>query len=81
MLKQEKDTTRLLGVSLAKTGAGLIGMIPTGLVDHMIQTLGLYSHISTLNGHLQRSKLVGGYKPSHDSVSYSYVVNILSYLW
>ena len=47
LLEQEDDAAGFLGVQLTKTNDGLIKMKQTGLIDRVIETLGLDSRMTT----------------------------------
>ena len=47
LLEQEDDAAGFLGVKMSKTTDGKIGLMQTGLIDMIIEALGLDSKLST----------------------------------
>ena len=83
LLKQEDNVAGFLGVCLTKTDAGLIKMMQTGLIDCIIEALGLDSCLSTSKWTLtEATPLVQDEdgEPPRGDFSYSSVVGMLLYL-
>ena len=83
LLEQEDDAAGFLGVRLTKNEAGLIEMKQTGLIDRVIETLGLDQKVSMSKATPAKSTPLvrdeDGELP-HGDFSYSSVVGMLLYL-
>ncbi len=83
LLEQEDDVVGFLGLRLTKNYAGLVEMKKVGLIDRVIETLGLGSCISTpkwtpAEGTLLARDQDG--EPPYDNFRYSSVVGMILYL-
>ena len=83
LLEQEDDVAGFLGVKMAKTDNGKIKLTQTGLIDCVIEALGLDPKLLTLKWTLAESKPLIKDKdsdPMQSSFSYSSAVGMLHYL-
>ena len=83
LLEQEDDAAGFLGVNMSRTEEGLIEMKQTGLIDRVLDALGLDSKLATNKWTPAEAKPltrdVDG-EPCQGSFSYSSVVGMLLYL-
>ncbi len=83
LLEQEDDVTGFLGVMMTRTEEGLLEMSQTGIINRMLNALGLDSKLSTNKWMPVEAKPltheVDG-EPCQGSFSYSSIVGMMLYL-
>ena len=83
LLEQEDDAAGYLGVKMTKTVDGHIKMKQTGLIDRVVEALGLDSKLSTSKWTPAKATPLSHDKdsePPQGSFSYSSVIGMLLYL-
>jgi hypothetical protein len=83
LLEQEDDAAGLLGVTMTRTEEGLLEMKQTGLIDRILDALGLDSKLSTNKWTPAETKLLTcdtDGEPIQGSYSYASVVGMMLYL-
>ena len=83
LLEQEDDAAGFLGVKMVKTADGNLEMKQTGLIDWILEAMGLDSKLATNKWTPAEGKLLtkdADGEPPQGSFSYSSVVGMLLYL-